>query len=178
MSRALVKFAAVLLGIAVFAGVEHERGASVSRTAESALAQPATFLDATSDAEARELRRATRHLAQDLSAAARCDVRRSPDCVLPALRRAGMGGRTSAMLVRGLMVRVPAGPCRTYLFGLAAANDAAGDQARWLLMQFYGGPQRRRAVDAQIRLAAQMLDRAWPAAAADVCAPGADGPST
>jgi hypothetical protein len=176
MSRPLVKVAAALLALAAFAGVHLESRASVSHM--PAVAQPATFLDATSDSEARVMRRATRHLAEDLSAAARCDVRRSPTCVLPALRRAGMGGRISAMLVRGVMARVPPGPCRNYLFGLAAANDAAGDQARWLVMQFYGGPQRRRAVAAQIALAARMLDRAWPAAAADVCAPGADGPPT
>jgi hypothetical protein len=178
MYRALVKLAAVLLGVAVFAGVEHERGARMSHTAAPTLAQPAEFLDATTDTEARLMRRATRHLAEDLSAAARCDIRRSPGCVLPALHRAGMGGRTTAMLVRGVMARVPAGRCRTYLFGLAAANDAAGDQARWLLMQFYGGPERRRAVAAQIGLAARMLHRAWPAAGAGVCAPGADGPAT
>jgi hypothetical protein len=176
MSRPLVKLAALLVGVAAFAGVRLESHASVSQT--PAIAQPATFLDATSDTEARILRRATRHLAADLSAAARCDARRAPTCRLPALRRAGIGGRTSAILVRGVLARVPTGPCRTYLFGLAAANDAAADQARWLLMQFYGGPQRRRAVAAQVGLAARMLDRAWPAAGADVCSPAADGPPT
>ena len=176
MSRPLVKLAAALLALAVFAGVHLEGRASMSHT--STIPQPATFLDATSESEALVMRRATRHLAEDLSAAARCDVGRSSACVLPALRRAGMGGRMSAMLARGVMVRVPAGPCRDYLFGLAAANDAAGDQARWLLMQFYGGPQRRRAVAAQVGLTARMLDRAWPAAGADVCAPGTDGPPT
>jgi hypothetical protein len=131
-------------------------------------------VDATSDAEARRLRGATQSLAAELSAAARCGTGRFAACVAPALRHGGIGGRTTAMLAGVVMADVPLGPCRTYLFGLQAANAAAGDQARWLHPLLYG-PDRRRhqhEITRQVALAGGMLRRAARAGAGG-CTPAA-----
>jgi hypothetical protein len=172
------KVAVVAGAIALAVGLGPHGGASRPTPSRMPLAATGgARLDATSDAEARRLRRVTRALGAELRAAARCGT---VACVTPALRRAGIGGRTTAMLARGVMAGVPAGRCREYLFGLEMANDAAGDEARWLLPLLYGpGRQdRRRAVAGQMELAGRMLHRTARAAAADVCAPGADGPAS
>ena len=129
---------------------------------------------ATSDAEARQLRGATQILAAELSAAARCGTGRFAACVTPALRHGGIGGRTTAMLARVVMADVPVGPCRTHLLGLQAANDAAGDQARWLLPLLYGPGRRRHQheIAGQLALAGDMLRRAARASAGG-CTPDA-----
>jgi hypothetical protein len=138
----------------------------VSRPALGAVSAAGPRVDATSDAEARQLRGATQGLAAELTAAARCTGRFAA-CVTPALRHGGIGGRTTAMLARVVMADVPVGACRTYLFGLHAANDAAGDETRWLLALLYG-PDRRRhqhEIARQLALAGGMLLRAARAGA-------------
>jgi hypothetical protein len=95
---------------------------------------------------------------------------------VPALRHAGIGGRTTAMLARVVMEAVPAGGCRDYLFGLQAANDAAGDSAHWLLPRLYEPGSGQREVLVQLGLLGQMLRHAALAVPAGVCSPSADGP--
>ena len=167
--------AIVAAALALAVGLRPHGGASPPAPPVATVAGPR--LDATSDAEARRLRRVTEGLGAELSVAARCGT---ADCATTALRRAGIGGRTTAMLARGAMARVPAGSCREYLFGLQVANDAAGDEARWLLPLLYepGRRNRRRDIARQMALAGRMLHRAAGAAAADVCAPGTDGPES
>jgi hypothetical protein len=65
------------------------------------------------------------------------------------------------------------------MLGLAAANSAAGDNARWLLINLYRyrARDRRRALIVQINLAYSMLRRASRAAAPDVCQPGSGQPA-
>jgi hypothetical protein len=168
---ALLTPAAVLLAVGgIVVGVRLDSDASQRHPPMPAIAPPVAGLDATSLSEARIMRTATRRLAGDLSAGARCGAPRFAACAMRALRRAVIGGRTTAMLLRGVSARVPAGVCRSYLFGLGAANDAASDQARWLILNLYGN-RRRRHTAAQIALAARMLDQAWRAARADVCSP-------
>jgi hypothetical protein len=144
-------------------------------------AAPHNALDATADAEARQLRRATRRLASDLAEVTRCaaggSMRRFVRCASPGLRHAGIGGRSNAMLVRGVVAGVPMGPCREYLFGLQAANDAASDEARWLYAQFFGGDLRRRDIAVEVARMVNTLERASRAAPPGVCAPGAGGPA-
>jgi hypothetical protein len=129
-------------------------------------------LDAASDAQARRMRRVTEALGAELSAAAQCAA---AECAAPALRHAGIGGRTNAMLVRVVMAGVPTGRCRNYLFGLQAANDGASDEGRWLLPKLYAHGSRRE-ITTQLALAGHMLRHAAIAAPADVCSPAADGP--
>jgi hypothetical protein len=151
--------------------------------AKTRLVQPRLRVDATSDAEARQMRRATLRLARELGAATRCDVRRSAremqTCVSPALQHVGVGGRGASILLGTIAATVPSGRCLAYLVGLAAANSAAGDNARWLLMNLYRymPRDRRRALVGQINLAYSMLRRASRAAAPDVCEPGAGQPA-
>jgi hypothetical protein len=171
----------VVLGLAV--GVAPRGDGDPPAAAPPAISRPGGRIDATSDAEARQMRRATRRLGAELSARARCDPRRPPArfaaCVGPALRHGGIGGRTAALLLRGVLARVPAGRCRGYLFRLQAANNAAGDQARWLLPTLYeaGRRRRQRALAGQLALAGRMLRRAARASAPGVCSPGASGPA-
>jgi hypothetical protein len=176
----IVRPAAVLLAVAVAVALgPHGQAPPASQTLS--IARPGARADATSAAEARQMRRATRQLAGELTEAARCDVRqtsrRFAACVTPAMRHAGIGGRTTAMLVRGVMARVHAGRCRSYLFGLQAANDAAGDSARWLLPQLYepGLARRRREIAGQLALAGAMLRRA--SRRADACSLAAAMPT-
>jgi hypothetical protein len=139
----------------------------VSRPALHAVSAADPGVDATSDAEARQLRGATHGLAAELTAAARCHTSRFAACVTPALRHGGIGGRTTAMLARVVMADVAVGPCRTYLLGLQAANEAAGDETRWLLALLYG-PDRRRhqhEIASQLALGGGMLRRAARAGA-------------
>jgi len=122
---------------------------------------------------------ATSHgaLGTKLTAATRCGTQRFVACVAPALRHAGVGGRMTAMLARWVMAGVPAGTCREYLFGLQAANDAAGGEARWLLPLLYesGRRQHERQIVGQVTLAARMLRRA-ARPLLGVCSPAGDGP--
>jgi hypothetical protein len=149
----------------------------VSRPAPREVSADDPRVDATSDAEARQLRGATQSLAAELSAAARCGTGRFAACVAPALRRGSIGGRTTAMLARVVMADVPVGPCRTYLFGLQAANDAAGDEARWLLPLLYGPGRRRHQheITRRLPLAGVMLRRAARAGAGGCTPRGAAG---
>jgi hypothetical protein len=140
-------------------------------------------LDATSDAQARQMRHATRVLARETGAGARCDAAaasaRYRACVLPALRHAGIGGSTAARMLNVVINAVPFGRCRLYLLGLQAAHAGAGDAARWLLPQLYA-PDSRRAlhkVATGLALITTMLRHAGRAAPADVCAPGAGVPA-
>jgi hypothetical protein len=140
-------------------------------------------LDATSDAQARQMRRALLNLADQTGSGARCrpnDPRgRYAACVVPSLRRAGMGGQMAARVLDAAIAGVPFGPCKSYLLGLQAAAQAAGDQARWLLPNMYG-PDRRRAqyeVATQLAQITHMLDRAARAAPAGVCSVTASGPA-
>ena len=148
-------------------------------TASGRIAVAGPRVDATSDAEARRLQGATQTLAAELSAAARCGTDRFGACVAPALRHGGIGGRTTAMLARVVMADAPVGPCRTYLFGLQAANDAAGDEARWLLPLLYGPGRRRHQheIASQLALAGGMLRRAARAGAGG-CTPGSRASAT
>jgi hypothetical protein len=105
-------------------------------------------LDATSDAEARQMRRALIILAGQTAAGARCDAGDRPDrfasCAVPALRRLGMGGPMAVDVLNAVITGIPFGRCRGYLLRLQAAAQAAGEQAHWLLPHIYG-PDRRRA---------------------------------
>jgi hypothetical protein len=172
--------AAVALGAAPVPGGHAAPQAPIAQST----AQPRARIDATTDAEARQMRHATHRLANELDAAARCDARRPPQrfapCVAPALRHAGIGGRTTAILLRGVITPLRTGPCRTYLLGLEAANDASADNARWLLPLLYqtGRRQHQHQIMAQLALNAAMLHRALGTAPDDVCSPVADGPAS
>lgn len=184
LALALLVLVPALLAV-VLAAVPR-RGASAVSNAPIPLSmgRPGPRIDATTDAEARQMRSATRRLANELSAAARCDARRTPHrfsrCVTPALRHAGIGGRTTAMLLRGVTAGVPTGRCRNYLFGLQAANDASADNARWLLPFLYAAQpgHHHRHMVSQLALNARMLLRALRAAPADTCSPAGHGPAT
>jgi hypothetical protein len=179
----LVKTSAAVAVVAVAVGVRPHHHPSPQGQIGAELVRPDKALDATTDAEARSMRRATRRLGRDLAASARCDANRTPRrfaaCVLPALRRATIGGRFGAMVLRRATTRVPAGDCRDYLARLQAANAAAGDQATWLISQLYGAQRRKRQrhVAGQIALMSQMLGRASRAATTAVCAAGSGGPA-
>jgi hypothetical protein len=182
-SIAVIALGTSAIVIAVAAGLAIRTDDSTQTPRVHGTAGPGLRLDATSIAEARTMRHATVLLSRELTLAGRCSPRRSAaayaECVTPALRHAGMGGRSTAMLAGALMASIPAGPCRGYLLGLQAANDAAGDQARWLLPQLYG-PQRRGRqpeVAAQLAIAASVLRRASRAAALDMCSPAGRGPA-
>jgi hypothetical protein len=160
---------------AIAVGLAAGTGDSTNVPPAGALSDPPLRLDDTSIAEARRMRHATALLSRELTLASHCSPHQSAaayaECVTPALRHAGMGGRSTAMLVRALTASIPAGPCREYLLGLEAANDAAGDQARWLLPQLYG-PQRRARqseVATQLAIAASVLRKAARAAGPDKC---------
>jgi hypothetical protein len=140
-------------------------------------------LGVASDAQARHMRRVLQSLADQTSPGVRCRPNDPParyaPCVVPSLRHAGMGGQMAANVLNPAIASVPFGPCRTYLLGLQAAAQAAGDQARWLLPNMYG-PDRRRAqheVATQLAQITRMLRRAAHAAPANVCSVGADGPA-
>jgi hypothetical protein len=151
--------------------------------AKTRLVQPRLRVDATSDAESRQMRRATLHLARELGAAARCDVgrpaREVEECVSPALQHVGVGGRGASIILGNVAATIPAGRCLGYMLGLAAANSAAGDNARWLLINLYRyrPRDRRRDLAVQLNLAYSMLRRASRAAATDVCQPGSGQPA-
>jgi hypothetical protein len=186
LTAALASLTAAAALVALALGVAPLPGGHAAPRAPIApsTTQPRARIDATTDAEARQMRHATRHLANELDAAARCDARRPPQrfapCVAPALRHAGIGGRTTAILLRGVITPLPTGPCRTHLLGLQAANDASADNARWLLPLLYqaGRRQHQHHMVAQLALNAGMLHRAVGAAPADVCSPVADGPAS
>jgi hypothetical protein len=166
--------AAVLLAVGVVAGVHFGGGSSPPKAAAPPVLQSRMGLDASSDAQARIMRRATRVRADELSVASRCKDQGFTECTAPALRHAAMSGRTTAVLLHVVVARIPAGECRNYLFRIGAASDAAGDQARWLMANIAAN---HRHVAGQIAMAAQMLEHAWRAARADVCAPKATGPA-
>jgi hypothetical protein len=137
----------------------------------------------TSDVQARQMRRALLNLAHQTGSGARCPPneprRRYVACAVPSLRRAGMGGQMAARVLNAAITGVPFGPCKTYLLGLQAAAQAAGEQARWLLPNMYG-PDRRRAqheVATQLAQITHMLQRAARAAPAGVCSATAGGPA-
>jgi hypothetical protein len=171
----LAKAAVVAGAVALAVGLESHGGAPRPvRPTPRAIGTPARVgLDAASDAEARRLRRVTRGLGAELGTAAGCT---GAQCMVPALRHAGIGGHTIAMLAGVVMAGVPTGPCRDYLFGLQAANDGVSDSAHWLLPKLYERGSGQREVSQQLGLAAQMLRHAALAAPADVCSPSADGP--
>ena len=151
--------------------------------ARTRLVQPRLRVDATSNAVARQMRRATLHLAAELREAARCDAtqaaREVEAWVSPALQHTGVGGRGASILLSTVASAVPAGHCLIYLIGLQVANSAAGDNARWLLINLYRYRPRARRQDLlrQITLAYQMLNRASRVAAPDVCSAGAGQPA-
>jgi hypothetical protein len=134
-------------------------------------------LDATSAAEAHQMRHVLIVLAGQTAAGARCDPGERADrygpCAAPALRRAAMGGLMAANVLDAVIAGVPSGRCRAYLLGLRAASQAAGDQAHWLLPRLYGPDHRRaqREVATQLAQITVMLRRAANAMAVDVCAP-------
>jgi hypothetical protein len=177
VALALLALAATLPAVMLVAELRTGGNAASNAPIALSMARPGPRVDATADAEARQMRSATRGLANELSAAARCDARQTPHrfslCVIPALRHAGIGGRTTAMLLRGVTAAVPTGRCRNYLFGLQAANDASADNARWLLPLLYQGQpgHHHHKMVAQLVLSARMLHRAARAAPADICSP-------
>ena len=152
-----------------------------AHTATSAHARPR--IDATSDAEARQMRGVVNTLAGQAATGARCDPNDPPaqyaPCVIPALRQLGIGGRMGANVLTVVAAGVPFGACRGYLLGLQSAMQGAGDDARWLLPRVYG-PDRQRAqheVAIQVVLIVRMLRHAAGAAPADVCSIVATGPA-
>lgn len=166
----LALVAVIALGVAL--GLKLEGGAP-PRARASALAAPR--LDATSDAQARQMRRALTILARQAAAGARCDAARRPGryapCVAPALRHTGMGGPMAVNVLNVVLAAVPSGPCKGYLLGLQAAAKAAGEQARWLLPTLYGRDRRaaQHEVTHQLTQITHMLRRAAGAAPTDVC---------
>jgi hypothetical protein len=166
----LVLVAVVALGVAL--GLKLEGGAP-PRARASALAAPR--LDASSDAQARQMRRAITILAGQAAAGVHCDAANRPGryvpCVAPALRQAGMGGQLAVNVLNVVLAAVPSGPCKGYLFGLQAAAQAAGEQARWLLPTLYGPDHRdaQREVSHQLAQMTHMLRRSASAAPTDVC---------
>lgn len=174
MAFSVLRPAAVLLAVGVAAGVHFGTSSSPPKAAAPPVLQPRMGLDASSDAQARIMRHATRVRADELAVASRCKEPGFTECTAPALRHTAMSGRTTAVLLHVVVERIPAGDCRTYLFRIGAASDAAGDQARWLMANVAQG---RRHIAGQIAIAAQMLEHAWRAARADVCAPKATGPA-
>jgi hypothetical protein len=129
------------------------------------------------------MRRALMNLAGQTRPGARCRPNDPParyaPCVVPSLRRAGMGGQMAANVLNAVIAGVPSGPCKTYLLGLQATAQAAGDQARWLLPNMYG-PDRQRAqheVATQLAQITHMLRRAARAAPVDVCSVTAGSPA-
>lgn len=169
--------AAAGVGLSVSPPTQHATPAAPMHAASR------SHLDATSDAQARQMRRALMNLAGQTAPGARCEPNDPPSrygpCVVPSLRHAGMGGQMAARVLNAAIAGVPSGPCKTYLLGLQAAAQAAGDQARWLLPNMYG-PDRRRAqheVAKQLGQIAHMLHRAARAAPANVCSVGADSPA-
>lgn len=152
-----------------------------THTATSAHARPR--IDATSDAEARQMRGAVTTLARQAAGGARCDPNDPPaqyaPCVIPALRHLRIGGQMGTNVLNVVIADVPFVSCRGYLLGLQSAMQGAGEDARWLLPQLYG-PDRRRAqheVATQIALVVRMLRHAATAAPADVCSVAANGPA-
>jgi hypothetical protein len=159
-------------------------GVAVSPRPRDSVAKPASVLarprlDAASDAQARRMRSVLMLLAARTAAGARCHPADRParyaPCVLPALQHAGIGGTTAMNVLNIVIAGVPTGPCRDYLFGLQAAAQATGEQARWLLPNMYGPDrqQAQREVDKQLGQMTRMLRRAARAAPADVCSVGA-----
>jgi hypothetical protein len=160
--------------VAVVFGFNFERGGSPP-TAPRRHVVPGPRLDATSDAEARQMRRALMILAGQTAAGARCDPGDRPNrfapCAVPALRHAGIGGPMAVNVLNAVIADIPFGRCRGYLLGLQAAARAAGEQAHWLLPSIYG-PDRRGAqheITSQLAQITGMLRRAAAAASASVC---------
>src|SRR5919204_2217767 len=80
----------------------------------ASVVQPRLRVDATTDAESRQMRRATHHLARELGAAARCDARQAQRafeaCAVPALQHAGVGGGRAPMILRHVAPPLPSRP--------------------------------------------------------------------
>lgn len=174
---------AALVAVGVAVGFKLEGHASPPAAPARPVPIPGTRVDATFDAEARQMRRVTMTLARQLAAAPRCDPGDPPAryaaCVVPGLRHVGIGGRMAATVLNVVITGVPMGPCRGYLLGLQAADEGAGENARWLLPRLYG-PDRRRTqyeVATQIALTARLLRHAATAAPANACASTSDGPA-
>jgi hypothetical protein len=168
--------ALVAAGLALAVGLHSHGTASSPRAAAVAPGAARAGLSGTTDAEARQLRRATRLLDIEVAAAARCRPRGLTACATPALRHTGMGGRTTGMLVRSVIAGVPQGRCRMFLFRLGVANDGASDEARWLLPRLYE-PGHTLEIHRQLVLMARMLRGAWRSARANVCSPTASMPA-
>ena len=157
--------AAALLLFSVALGLPGAAHAPQILTARPASAAPAE-LGAGSWAQARSLRIASAHLRARLVRAARCEPAQDKAtyrrCVLPALRGMSMAGRTTARLAAVVASTVPAGRCRGYLLEVQAANEAAGEQAAYLLSRLYTRDvaAAQRTVDAGLGKAAPMLARA------------------
>jgi hypothetical protein len=177
---ALPVLAATLLAVTVVAVLRTSGNGASHTPIPLSMARLGPRIDGAADAQARRMRFATRLLANELSAASRCNTRQTPHrfslCVIPALRHAGIGGRTSAMLLRGVTAALPTGRCRNYLFGLQAANDASADNARWLLPLLYQAQpnNHHRHMVAQLASNAHMLHRALRAARSKTCSPAGE----
>jgi hypothetical protein len=175
--------AALIAAVGVWVGVSPSGQGATSPAAQPAPAEPHPQLDATSDAEARQMRAAVMTLARQAAVGLRCDPN-APSaqyrpCVVPALRHLGIGGRMGANVLNVVIAHVPVGNCRGYLLGLQGAMEGAGEDARWLLPQLYERGRRRaqHEISSQIHLIAAMLRHAATAAPAYVCSVGADGPA-
>src|SRR5262245_26710709 len=133
LKLAIVAVAAV----AVALGFSFERGGSPPTAPARHVVVPGPRLDATSDAEARQMRRALIILAGQTAVGAQCDPGDRPNrfapCAVPALRHAGIGGPMAVNVLNAVIAGIPFGRCRGYLLGLQAAARAAGEQAHWLL---------------------------------------------
>jgi hypothetical protein len=183
LAKAATLVTAIAVALGMWLGVSPEaRDHGSTLPAPVAAGGPAA-LNATSDAEARQMRHVTLLLAREAAAGAGCEPSEPPAryaaCAVPALRHLGIGGRTAATVLNPVIAGVPFGRCKGYLLGLQAGADSAGDQARWLLPQLYSGDRKapQRQVAGQISLAAKMLRRVVHAAPAGVCAPVLDGPA-
>jgi hypothetical protein len=178
---ALILAGMAALVLALVAAPRPERAESV-RAAALAVA-PRPGLGPTAVAQTRQLRAVAAGLADELAGAAGCDPHRAQAayaaCVLPGLRRVGIGGRTAALFLRQTMVGLPAGACRNQLAVLTMAAGLAGQQAGELLAALYWPrPSAHRAQTAHdLAGAAQMLRDAYGRAEPASCALPARGPA-
>ena len=128
------------------------------------------------------MRRATLTLARQTAAGIRCHPADPPRqyaaCVVPALRRAGIGGRVAATTLNVAITALPMGPCRGYLLALGGRGGRRRERALAAAPPLQPpSPAHAAEIATQVALTARMLRRAATAAPADVCSVEADGPA-
>jgi hypothetical protein len=101
LALALFALAATLLAVMLATMLRPGGNTGSSAPTPLSMARPGPRIDATADAQARRMRSVTRQLANELSAAARCDARQTPHrfslCVPCATRGRRAGVRKSSV---------------------------------------------------------------------------------